>query len=235
MKRLPRSIEKQQKEESESTDKIPVISTHGKDKPLMTILDKVEKKSKNISFKFIKKTGSSIGNMLVKSKRASLGNPFGKTEKCGNRNCMCCKMVSKKDYVVGPNNKVIKTAKGKCNSRCLVYHACCGFCNKTYVGKTTQPLNGRVSGHRSKFYHSLNYNGDRRDIDDDDHLLGLHLYFQHGVRVRDGFDDSYKFTIVENCSPRSIDLKEHLWIHRLQALKPHGLNSHDPYGIPLSF
>ena len=147
---------------------------------------------------------------------------------------MCCDMISGKDSVLGPNDKVVRTAKGKCNSRCLIYHARCEFCNKSYVGKTTQALNGRVSGHRSKYYHCLNYEGDRRDIDDDDHLLGLHLYFQHGVRVQSGFDESYKFTILENCSPRSIDLKEHIWIHRLHTLKPHGLNSHDPFGIPMS-
>ena len=69
--------------------------------------------------------------------------------------------------------------------------------------------------------------------DDDDHLLGMHLYFQHGVREEVGFNESYKFTILENCSRRDIDLKEHLWIHRLKTLKPHGLNSHDPFGIPM--
>ena len=174
--------------------------------------------------------------MLVKSKSASLGNPYGRTEKCGNRNgkCKCCNMVSGKDYVLGPNNKVVRTVKGKCNSRNLIYHASCSFCNKAYVGKTTQNLNGRVSGHRSKYYHCLNYEGDKRDIDDDDHLLGLHLYFQHGLRVENGFDESYKFTILENCSPSSLDLKEHLWIHRLRTLKPYGLKSHDPFGIPMS-
>ena len=43
----------------------------------MDVMKKVEKTSENIKFKYVKKTGSSIRNMLVKSKRASLGNPDG--------------------------------------------------------------------------------------------------------------------------------------------------------------
>ena len=61
-----------------------------------------------------------------------------------------------------------------------------------YVGITIQPLNNRVSGHRRKFRESLNYNGDRLDLDcDDDDALGLHLYFQHAVRDKGSFDGSF--------------------------------------------
>ena len=169
----------------------------------------------------------------MKSKRSSLGNPYGKTVSCGNARCQCCSVVSKKDFVLGPNKKKVKSAKGTCSNRCVIYHGRCTLCQKVYVGKATQRLNGRINGHRSKFYDCLHYEGDRTDIDDDDHLLGIHLYFQHGVREKNGFNESYKFTILENCSPRDIDLKEHLWIHRLKTLKPHGLNSHDPFGIPM--
>ena len=233
MKRLQRSLEKVKKEDTESSDEILVVSTHGKDKPLMNIMKKVQKDSKNIQFRYVKKTAASLGSMLVKSKRASLGNPYGATTKCGHGNCQCCDVVSNKDFVIGPNEKIIKTAKGICSNRCVIYHSRCAFCQKAYVGKATQRLNRRVNGHRSKFYECLYYDGDRQDIDDDDHLLGMHLYFQHGVREDIGFNESYKFTILENCSPRDIDLKEHLWIHRLKTLKPHGLNSHDPFGIPM--
>ena len=141
--------------------------------------------------------------------------------------------MTKEDFVIGPSKKKFKSAKGKCNNRCTIYHGRCTICQKAYIGKSTQRLNERINGHRSKFYDCLYYEGDRRDIDDDDHLLGLHLYFQHGIRGRRGFNDTYQFTILENCNPMSIDLKEHLWIHRLRTVKPYGLNSHDPFGIPL--
>ena len=142
-------------------------------------------------------------------------------------------MVSERDYVIDPAGKQVKTAKGKCFSRCLIYHARCVHCNKVYVGKTTQRLNNRINGHRQKFYACLTYEGDRIDLDDDDHLLGLHLYFQHGMREKSGFNESYIFTVLENCSPASLDSKEHFWIQRLKAIKPFGLNSHDPFGFPL--
>ena len=38
-----------------------------------------------------------------------------------------------------------------------------------------------------------------------------------------GFNESYIFTILENCSLRELDAKEHLWIQRLKAIKTFGL------------
>ena len=146
---------------------------------------------------------------------------------------MTCDMVSKKDYVVGPNNKRISTAESCCKTRCAIYHASCHQCDKCYVGKTVQPLNKRVNGHRGKFYECLKFKGDRLDLEtDDDYALGLHLFLQHGQRDCTDFNNGYEFTILERCNPRNIDLKEHLWIQRLKTIKPYGLNSHDLFGFP---
>ena len=144
---------------------------------------------------------------------------------------MTCKMVSKQDHVIGPNKKIISTAKAQGNTRCLIYHASCCYCEKCYVGKTIQPLNKRLNGHRNKFYDILRYSGDRLDLDDDDYALGLHLYFQHGIRDGKGFNESFTVTALERCNPQNLDLKEHLWIQRLKTIKPQGLNSHDPFGL----
>ena len=146
---------------------------------------------------------------------------------------MTCKMVSMKEKIQGPDLKWILTAKGQCDSRCLIYHAKCIHCDKPYVGKTIQKLSERVNGHRGMFYACLNYEGDRIDLDDDDHVLGLHLFLAHKIRDRRGFNGSFKFTIIELCNPSNIDLKEHLWIQRLKTIRPYGLNSHDPFGFPL--
>ena len=149
---------------------------------------------------------------------------------------MTCKMVSKQDHVIGPNKKIIKTAEAQCNTRCLIYHASCRYCEKCYVGKTIQPLNKRLCGHRSKFYDTLKYSGDRLDLDDDDdYALGLHLYLQHGIRDQRGFNGSFAVTALERCNPQNLDLKEHLWIQRLKTIKPRGLNSHDPFGFVTVF
>ena len=96
---------------------------------------------------------------------------------------MTCKLVSKLDFAHGPDQRIIKTAVGQCDSRCLIYHARCVLCSKTYVGKTITQLNERINGHRKKYYDCLAYKGDRRDLEDDEfHILGLHLFFEHGLR-----------------------------------------------------
>ena len=75
------------------------------------------------------------------------------------------------------------------------------------MGKSTRGLNNRMNGHRHKHYECLSYNGDRNDLDDDDNLLRLHLYFQHGprdIRDKSGFNI---LTVLENCGPRDLDSK----------------------------
>ena len=237
IKKMERSVEKKPKREVVD-DRINVITTHGRDSKLVKVLDRIEKSSENISFRYTKKTAPSLHNTLVRSKVASLGQPKGKTMPCKTKsnNCMTCKMVSKQDHVLGPNEKIIKTAEAQCNTRCLIYHASCRYCEKCYVGKTIQPLNKRLCGHRSKFYDTLKYSGDRLDLDDDDdYALGLHLYLQHGIRDQRGFNGSFAVTALERCNSQNLDLKEHLWIQRLKTIKPRGLNSHDPFGFVTVF
>ena len=130
--------------------------------------------------------------------------------------------------------KKTKTAEGTCLSRLLIYHAACMYCNKCYVGKTVQCLVDRINGHRQKFYACLR-DGINYEImsKDEDYAWGLHLLSCHHLEYKGAFNESLKFTILEHCSPFNLDLNEHLWIHRLKTLKPFGLNSHDPFGIPL--
>ena len=123
---------------------------------------------------------------------------------CGVGQCKACDMLSKKDCVFDSGGKKHKTAKGKCNSRNLIYHARCKHCDKVYVGKTTQALNNRISGHRGKFVECLLNSGHQPH--DDDHLLGLHLYHKHSLGHRSDFNESYDFTILENCNPKNLDL-----------------------------
>ena len=240
VKKMDRVITKKEKEEESDKNEVMVVSTFGRDQKLMKTLKQIEKNTA-IKFRYAKKTASSLNNMLVRSKGASLGQPLGKTMPCTTgkkrgKKCMTCSMVSKKDYVMGPSNKRLSTAKSCCKTRCVIYHASCHHCDKCYVGKTIQPLNSRVNGHRGKYYDCLNFNGDRLDLDvDDDYALGLHLYMQHGSREREEFNEGYAFTVLERCNPRNIDLKEHLWIQRMKCLKPYGLNSHDPFGLPIYF
>ena len=173
---------------------------------------------------------------MSKSKNTALGSPFGKTVPCTKPRCQSCQLMSKRDGVSKTKNSLslIRTAGGNCLSRMLIYHAECRLCQKVYVGKTVQLLVKRINGHRSKFYSC--FRGEYCDTasgDDDEYLLGLHLLLCHNLEYKGAFDGSYKFTILEHCSPNNIDLNEHLWIHRLKNIKPFGLNSHEPFGIQL--
>ena len=239
--KTPRSLEKKQKKPDEDNEKLMVISTYGRDTALVDTIDKIEKRSDTLSFQFVKKTAPSLSNILVKSKSTSLGPVFGSSNPCKTvkkkkktKPCYTCPLMSKKNYIDGPNLKTIYTAGGTCSTRMVIYHAKCNHCGKVYVGKTVQTLADRVSGHRSNFYTCITSTNLVTLFADDEHLLGLHLYCNHHLQYKTAFNESYTFSILEKCSPNNIDLKEHLWIHRLKCIVPYGLNSHDPFGIPLA-
>ena len=91
-------------------------------------------------------------------------------------------------------------------------------------------MKNRISGHRRKYYECL---FEEVDEYDDDHLLGLHLYNKDHFFSKNAFDKIYEFTALELCNPNDLDLKEHSWVQKLKCVAPYGLNSHDPFGIPI--
>ena len=108
-----------------------------------------------------------------------------------------------------------------------------------YVGKSTQLLAYRNNGHRAKFIKYIKQINKGIKVNpnelDDEFALSFHLHQAHNIKTTKGFDDNYKFTILENCSPRDLSVKEHLWIQRLRSLYPHGINLNSPFGLPLLF
>ena len=85
-----------------------------------------------------------------------------------------------------------------------------------------------MDGHRSKFYEIID--GRAVDITKDEYSLGIHL-LDHGLENHTDFDKYYQTFILENCSPRTLDEKENKYIHILNTLRPHGLNTMNPFGI----
>ena len=228
-----RTLDKKEKSAA-MNDKVMIISTYGRDKQLINTVKDLESKCENINFQFVKKSAPSLNNILTKSKYTALGPPLGKTVGCPRDRCKNCKLMSGKDSIVAsPSTKIIKTACGSCISRMLIYHANCKLCKKSYVGKTVQILGDRINGHRNKFYDCLRGVMSDKDGCADDYILGRHLLLHHNLDSTKAFNANYVFTILEHCSPFNIDLNEHLWIHKLKCIKPFGLNSHDPFGIPL--
>ena len=140
---------------------------------------------------------------------------------------MCCKMILDKPSTT-VNGKNVKSAPGTCKTYNIIYLVQCSVCKKGYVGRTVNTLNERMNGHRSKFYDIIN--GKTIDITSDDYSLGLHL-IDHGLVAHIDFNSSFQTFILENCSPRQLETKENKYIHLLKALRPHGLNTVNPFGL----
>ena len=110
--------------------------------------------------------------------------------------------------------------------------------SKGYTGKTVTQLRTRINGHRALFYKII-ADPDLKFINRDslkfnnDLSLAFHLYKEHGKTQRADFNSFFKFTIIQHCSPETIDASEHKWIHRLKTLEPGGINAVNPFGIPL--
>ena len=145
--------------------------------------------------------------------------------------------MSGKDQISNIKDKTFKTCMGNCKTKNCIYCATCKLCDKNYVGKSTQFIHKRGSGHRFDMKKYME-NPEAAENDDngnnkDRYSLAIHLYHEHGITSIHGLDDHYMFTILDKCTPKSIDIKEHMWIQRMKSLTPFGLNLNSPLGFPL--
>ena len=138
-------------------------------------------------------------------------------------------MIWKNDSITC-NGVSVKTAEGNCSSYNIVYLVCCSICNECYIGRSTRPLRTRIGEHRQHYYKITK--GDSFDPTSDEFALGNHL-FSHGYTERSDFNKIYSVCILTVCSPKILEVKEHLFIHKLQTLLPLGINLSNPFAIPL--
>ena len=182
------------------------------------------------------KTAPSLRSKFCTPKKTCLGSSKGLSSRCyRDVRCQCCHLMSQEDTVMDGHNKSFKTGKGNCISKNLIYHLRCKICAQPYVGKTVQMISNRMSGHRTKFFEYIRLNGKVKNTETnkDEYIPGMHLYNCHGLRDFEDFNKNFTLTILEKCSPSDLDVKEHLWIQKLRTLNPLGLNSVDPFGLPL--
>lgn len=255
-----RNLERREKPKEEENTSLPirVVSTYGSDTDLVATIKKYEehlRRTRSFSesesspsttpeppepsstashrkriFQYVKKTGTNLRSRLVKVKSLALGNKFGKTTPCQQKNCGCCGSINRsEEFVV--NGKRVKSAPGSCTTYNIIYLVLCKICNKPYVGRSVRMLRVRFGEHRRAFYKIIK--GTRVDVDDDANSIGLHLYTEHGLHDKTDFNNNVSACILENASPSSIDVKEHRYIHLLKSLRPSGMNSTNPFKIPL--
>ena len=220
---------------------ILVVSCYGTDDKLIKTLKAHEedilktnsfKDASKPLFQFVKKTSTNIGNKLSILKSIALGCKNGVTVPCyGHRNCKCCQMIDEAN-IDEVNGLSISTAPGNCKSKNVVYLVSCRLCSKPYFGRTVQQICKRMSGHRECYYKVLR-NHDDVDVQSDDYSLGLHIVNEHGCTDESDFNRLYSVQIIENCSPSSLEKKEHCYIHRYNTLFPIGLNKTNPFGLPI--
>lgn len=168
----------------------------------------------------------------------ALNKGEGKTVPCNHRNCQCCNIVSdKSEFRI--NGKTIRPASGNCCTYNIIYVLQCQLCNKNYVGRSVRELHTRVGEHRRNYYKIL---GDLNSIlcnnlyrDDDDYSAGFHLIDAHNSCSKSDFSKHYRVFILDTCSPSNIEVLEHKYIHSLRTLQPHGINTMNPFAIPLLY
>ncbi len=105
----------------------------------------------------------------------------------------------------------------------------CTICQKHYIGRSVRRLKTRIGEHRQHYYKILR--NERVNVDLDEFALGQHLY-EHGFRHNGDFNETYRICILEICSPKALEVKEHYYIHKLSSLSPGGLNISNPFAIP---
>ena len=157
---------------------------------------------------------------------------------CQKPRCKCCKLVTnstKARVTIKGRRKIIRTGKGTCTTRNVIYLAVCKCCRKYYIGKTIQELHARTNQHRSSFLKYAKSRGKMaiQNKDMDTYALGIHLYDEHKLDKMTDFDNAYEIHILEVCSPRILDMREHMLIHKYEALAPYGLNLGHTFGLPL--
>ena len=93
--------------------------------------------------------------------------------------------------------------------------------------------NKRVNGHRQGLNNVVckGLNFVNSPDSDDIFCLGMHLFHEHGITSN--FNDHFTFHVLEHVSPLQMEKSEHLWIHKLKTLFPNGLNTNNPFGLPI--
>ena len=162
-----------------------------------------------------------LKGLIFRRKALALDGDQTTAQPCNSRRCQTCILIKNSSFLVC-NNKTFKTLGGSCKSFNIIYCVQCKFCSKPYVGKTTEHLNLRMNGHRSKFYEVLR-NG-IFNYDDDDQILGAHLVDHHGVSTLGDFNASYNLFILAHVSPANLRTREQFYINKLRSLRPFGLN-----------
>ena len=144
-----------------------------------------------------------------------ISKPVGQCNKCGSSKCMTCPIIqcTRQFRSTFTKQNFIIHGTATCKTANIIYLLECGICSFQYTGETKQPLNVRMSEHRSRARSNNTFPLCR-------HLnsTGHHTNF-----------DELKVTIIEhdpNWEDTTREDREHFWISKLKTLRPYGINMH---------
>ena len=158
------------------------------------------------------------------------------TKPCRHKGCMTCPSISELP-IHRINGRNVKPQAATCLTYNIIYALHCTVCDKYYIGRSIRKLVERFGEHRRKYYKLVQdpdsvFNA-KLHLEDDDFSPGLHLVEEHGASKLTDFNELYRVFIIDICSPKFLELREHKYIHELKTLKPFGINSVSPFSIPL--
>ena len=173
--------------------------------------------------------GAQITNykMIATEGNASILNPGSYACKscglCGNHGALE-NMVLNTDRILLPNNKSVGIKSAiNCKDH-GIYAARCRECHEFYVGQTKNAFSARWNSHRHNWKQTITPVGSRNNLIQDDkwreqNALFLHYRQKHQQRLCATLklSDAYEVVFVENPKASKLDLRESVWIRKLNA------------------
>ena len=103
-------------------------------------------------------------------------------------------------------------------------------CKKCYTGRSVRLLRVSIGEHGRAVYQILD--GKAVDPENDDFSPGLHLK-EHNCNDKGDFNKFFRVCLLEICSPKILAVREYLYIHKYNTLRPNGINTSNTFGIPI--
>ena len=107
-----------------------------------------------------------------------------------------------------------------------VFHSCHQCDNIDRLNKYKQQITNNLqlySCARSQHAHAIRMN-----------WLNIITHLkEHNCDDKGDFNKFFRVCLLEICSPMILAVREHFYIHKYSTLRPNGINTSNPFGIPI--
>ena len=157
------------------------------------------------------RTGTSIGNSIVRNKQLGQQQTAVLSQKCNGRGCRQCPLVNEERSLT-VNGNVVKIPQNlNCKTRNIIYMWICKLCGEkeVYFGRSIQECHDRTSGHRSSF----------TEEKWDKSALAMHARDVHQTMFS---LDIFSVAVIKEVSPQRLRREEYKFIdkYRTNSLGP---------------